>query len=315
MKNKKMLFVLVLGVILSFLSKNNLIEYYYCKKAEKEIVKERYSQAIENYQKALKFTNNKNSGKILSNIIKTYYMEKKYDEIVKLDGDENFIKGNSYVYLSNEKENKYKEALESYKKDMLEKDDINIKKNYEIIYNLSNQQNQDSKQKQENQNSDKNSENQENKNQNQNNSQENKENSNNSDENEKNQEDNNKQDKQNNSANQENKNEDGKQDNKDNGQDKQDNKNSGNSNEKNDAENKKDKDTKSNEKNENDSKNGENSKDFETGKNIENSESSIKEAELKAILQRMEAEEKQAFKNNERVMYKSNSDKNNKNSW
>lgn len=313
MKNKKMLFVLVLGVILSFLSKNNLIEYYYCKKAEKEIVKERYSQAIENYQKALKFTNNKNSGKILSNIIKTYYMEKKYDEIVKLDGDENFIKGNSYVYLSNEKENKYKEALESYKKDMLEKDDINIKKNYEIIYNLSNQQNQDSKQKQENQNSDKNSENQENKNQN--NSQENKENSNNSDENEKNQEDNNKQDKQNNSANQENKNEDGKQDNKDNGQDKQDNKNSGNSNEKNDAENKKDKDTKSNDKNENDSKNGENSKDFETGKNIENSESSIKEAELKAILQRMEAEEKQAFKNNERVMYKSNSDKNNKNSW
>lgn len=313
MKNKKMLFVLVLGVILSFLSKNNLIEYYYCKKAEKEIVKERYSQAIENYQKALKFTNNKNSGKILSNIIKTYYMEKKYDEIVKLDGDENFIKGNSYVYLSNEKENKYKEALESYKKDMLEKDDINIKKNYEIIYNLSNQQNQDSKQKQENQNSDKNSENQENKNQN--NSQENKENSKNSDENEKNQEDNNKQDKQNNSANQENKNEDGKQDNKDNGQDKQDNKNSGNSDEKNDAENKKDKDTKSNEKNENDSKNGENSKDFETGKNIENSESSIKEAELKAILQRMEAEEKQAFKNNERVMYKSNSDKNNKNSW
>lgn len=313
MKNKKMLFVLVLGVILSFLSKNNLIEYYYCKKAEKEIVKERYSQAIENYQKALKFTNNKNSGKILSNIIKTYYMEKKYDEIVKLDGDENFIKGNSYVYLSNEKENKYKEALESYKKDMLEKDDINIKKNYEIIYNLSNQQNQDSKQKQENQNSDKNSENQENKNQN--NSQENKENSNNSDENEKNQEDNNKQDKQNNSANQENKNEDGKQENKDNGQDKQDNKNSGNSNEKNDAENKKDKDTKSNDKNENDSKNGENSKDFETGKNIENSESSIKEAELKAILQRMEAEEKQAFKNNERVIYKSNSDKNNKNSW
>lgn len=306
MKNKKMLFVLVLGVILSFLSKNNLIEYYYCKKAEKEIVKERYSQAIENYQKALKFTNNKNSGKILSNIIKTYYMEKKYDEIVKLDGDENFIKGNSYVYLSNEKENKYKEALESYKKDMLEKDDINIKKNYEIIYNLSNQQNQDSKQKQENK---------ENKNQNQNNSQENKENSNNSDKNEKNQEDNNKQDKQNNSTNQENKNEDGKQDNKDNGQDKQDNKNSGNSDEKNDIKNKKDKDTKSNDKNENDSKNGENFKDFETGKNIENSESSIKEAELKAILQRMEAEEKQAFKNNERVMYKSNSDKNNKNSW
>lgn len=301
MRNKKLLLLLVLGIVLGISSKNNLLEYYYCKKAEKQISKSKYDLAIENYKKALSVSGNK---KIVSNIIKTLYMNKNYEEIIKLENDENFIKGNTYVYLSNENNNQYKEALDNYRKEMLEKDtpDINVKKNYEIIYNLLNQKNQDDKQNQENKNSDKNSQNQEkNKRNSEDNSQENKETSNEKEKNQENQESKDKKnkDKENNSSNQ-------------NNTDNEENKNT-NSQTSDNKTDKKDKTDNLN-KNENNNENSENSEMDKIKNTSKREKDIIKQAEIKAILQRMETEEKQAFKNNERVMYKTNPN-NNKNSW
>ena len=98
--------------------------------------------------------------------------------------EEGFLKGNSYVYLGDNSQDKnkefYEKALEEYKLAMKTSDDINIKKNYELtlkkLEDMSKQQNQNNQQNQEDKQEKQNKENQNNNNQNQqNNSQENSE--------------------------------------------------------------------------------------------------------------------------------------------
>ncbi|WP_407537655.1 hypothetical protein [Cetobacterium somerae] len=185
----------------------------------------------------------------------------KRDKAIEEPGYLKFMNGNSLV-----KENKTKEALEEYKLAMDTNEDINIKKNFEIIKNKveEEKQNQQQDNKQENQDQ-KNNENEQQKNE-----------QNNKDEKD-NQQNNQKQD-----GNQ--KNDEKQQQNQQNQQDNQENKSdSQNSNEK---------------------------------KELTPEERAMKqkEEELRSIMQRLEGNEKQAFKNNERVLNTSEN-KNSENRW
>ncbi|MGL5663893.1 MAG: hypothetical protein ACRCW8_09000, partial [Cetobacterium sp.] len=183
-----------------------------------------------------------------------------------------FMNGNSLV-----KENKTKEALEEYKLAMDTNEDINIKKNFEIIKNKVDEEKQN--QQQDNQ-------------QNQDQDQQDKNNS----------QDNNKQnDQKNNEQNNKDKKDDQQNNQKqDENQNKKDNNNNQQQNQ---------------QENQNDSQNNEPNKGS-TPKELTPEEKAMKqkEEELRSIMQRLEGNEKQAFKNNERVLNTSEN-KNSENRW
>lgn len=226
---------LVASIILVIKSLNPLKIYNFVEKGNSFIKEEKYSNGREEYKKALKLREN---NQIKLNVLKSFYSEKNYEEVTKSDVEEGFLKGNSYVYLGDNSQDKnkefYEKALEEYKLAMKTSDDINIKKNYELtlkkLEDMSNQQNQDNQQNQEDKQEKQNKENQNN-NQNEDNTQEN-----------------------------ENQNE---------SSDKKEN-------------------------NQNSNTAPQNMK--------EPSQEEIREQEVRAILKRLEGNEKQSFKNNERVM-------------
>ncbi|MCF2698650.1 hypothetical protein [Fusobacterium mortiferum] len=295
---------LVASVILVIKSLNPLKIYNFVEKGNSFIKEEKYSNGREEYENALKLREN---NQVKLNVLKSFYSEKNYEEVTKSNVEEGFLKGNSYVYLGDNSQDKnkefYEKALEEYKLAMKTSDDINIKKNYELtlkkLEDMSNQQNQEDKQEKQNK------ENQNNNNQNQqNNSQENPEQNQNSKDNnnsqnqedkssqsnEKNQSSNNKeqekkenssQEKQNNEKEQESNSQPNEQNNKQNEDNTQENENQNESSDK-------------KENNQNSNTAPQNMK--------EPSQEEIREQEVRAILKRLEGNEKQSFKNNERVM-------------
>lgn len=200
------------------------------------------------------------------NIEKVLYSKKEYGKIVE-EGADGFLKGNSLIYT---KSNELNEVLELYKDKMLLSEDLAIKKNYEIVLGMIEKQQDQEKQ-------DKKEPNKEEKNENK--GKQEKEESQNKEEKE--QRDSNREQGENKD------NKDKKEnDKKDDMVDKKDNK--ANKSEQSDSEEKKSKEEKKEEKGSKDS-------------SVEASQSQ-EEKELRAILQRLETEENQAFKNNERLL-------------
>ena len=147
MKNKKYIWIgsFVLSILLLTYSYKDIKLYYYVKIGNKNYYSKNYEKAIEYYEKALKIKEDYN---IRINLIITDYQMKNYKKVLKSPVENGFLKGNSLVFMSEKNQNNtedLKKSLEYYKEEILTNDDINIKKNYEIIKNRlkEEQQNQD----------------------------------------------------------------------------------------------------------------------------------------------------------------------------
>ena len=298
MKNKKYIWIgsFVLSILLLTYSYKDIKLYYYVKMGNKNYYSKNYEKAIEYYKKALKIKEDYN---IRINLIITDYQMKNYKKVLESPVENGFLKGNSLVFMSEKNQNNtedLKKSLEYYKEEILTNDDINIKKNYEIIENrLKEQQNQDNNQqenkdKKQNQNSNKNnSQSQDNKNQQNNDNnrgQDNKDNQNN--------------DKQNQDQNKNNNEQNNSQENLDNSDKEK---------------------TKNNDQEKNQNSNSENEKERENNKNSNSQNSSLdkpqqtkQQKELQLMLKNLEKNEKQSFKNNERLIGVEN-ESDTKNRW
>lgn len=286
MKNKKYIWIgfFVLSILLLTYSYKDIKLYYYVKMGNKNYYSKNYEKAIEYYEKALKIKEDYN---IRINLIITDYQMKNYKKVLESPVENGFLKGNSLVFMSEKNQNNIenlKKSLEYYKEEILTNDDINIKKNYEIIENrLKEQQNQDNNQqenkdKKQNQNSNKNnSQSQDNKNQQNNDNnrgQDNKDNQNN--------------DKQNQDQNKNNNEQNNSQENLDNSDKEK---------------------TKNNDQEKNQNSNSENEKERENNKNSNYQNNSLnkpqqakQQKELQLMLKNLVKNEKQSFKNNERLI-------------
>ena len=309
MKNKIIcLSILILSLIAFATSFNKTQAYYYNSKGNSFFKEMKFQEARDEYNKSLKI---KENNEVRNNIIKSLYEEKKYKEITETPSTEYFIRGNSYAFLGDEAVQQnpeeaiknYKAALEEYKLAMKSSDDLNIKKNYEIVLkkieNLNNNQNQDKQNNKQDQNNEQDKQNQQNQ-QNQN-SENNK------------QDQNNEQDKQNQQNQQNQNNENNKQDqnNEQDKQNQQNQQNQNNENNKQDQNNEQDKQNQQNQQNQNSENNKQDQNNEQDGKqnNIPqggvqpiDSKDDGREGEVRAILKRLEGNEKQSFKNNERVI-------------
>ena len=306
MKNKKYIWIgtFVLSILLLTYSYKDIKLYYYVKMGNKNYYSKNYEKAIEYYEKALKIKEDYN---IRINFIITDYQMKNYKKVLESPVENGFLKGNSLVFMSEKNQNNtedLKKSLEYYKKEILTNDDINIKKNYEIIENRlkEQQQNQDNKNsdnnqqenrdKKQNQNSDKNdSQSQDNKNQQ------------NSDDNQG--QDN--KDKQN-KNNQSNQNSNNNQNNLDR-----------NNNEQNNSQENLDNSNKEKSKNNDQDKNQNSSSENNKNSNSQNSsldkpQQTKQQKELQLMLKNLEKNEKQSFKNNERLIGVEN-ESDTKNRW
>ncbi len=285
MKNKIIcLSILILSLIAFATSFNKTQAYYYNSKGNSFFKEMKFQEARDEYNKSLKI---KENNEVRNNIIKSLYEEKKYKEITETPSTEYFIRGNSYAFLGDEAVQQnpeeaiknYKAALEEYKLAMKSSDDLNIKKNYEIVLkkieNLNNKQNQDKENNKQDQNNEQDKQNQQNQ-QNQN-SENNK------------QDQNNEQDKQNQQNQQNQNNENNKQD-QNNEQDKQNQQNQQNQNNEN------------NKQDQNNEQDGKQNNIPQGGVQPIDSKDDGREGEVRAILKRLEGNEKQSFKNNERVI-------------
>lgn len=300
MRNKIIAIILLLvSIFLVITSLTSLKSYNLIKNGNNFIVNEKYQEGREMYEKAL--TIEKNSG-IKLNILKSFYQEKNYEEVVKSEVEDGFLKGNSYAYLGDKSQDKnkefYEKALEEYKLAMKKSKDINIKKNYEIVLkkleDTKNQENQEEKQKDENQNKQNNKEN------------------NNSDKNNKQNNDskNNNQDNKENSSSESNQN---KSQNNEKDSEKNNENNANNNSEQNQNNSSNDDNREEKQNNNSDTEKKENEQNSTPSKDIkEASQDEIREQEVKAILKRLEGNEKQSFKNNERVMNINNNNPSNR---
>ena len=316
MKNKIIcLAILVLSLVAFAASFNSTQAYYHNNKGNSFFKENKFEEARDEYNKSLKI---KENNEVRNNIIKSLYEEKKYKDITETPSTEYFIRGNSYAFLGDEAVQKnpeeaikaYKAALEEYKLAMKTSSDVNIKKNYEIVLkkiedlNNQNQQNQDKQNEKQNQNKDQDNK-QEQQNQQNQDKQNEKQDQNKDQDNKQNQQNQQNQDKQNEKQNQ---NKD--QDNKQNQQNQQ---NQDKQNEKQDQN--KDQDNKQNQQNQDkqnekqdqnkDQDNEENGKQNSVPQGEVqpiDSKDEGRESEVRAILKRLEGNEKQSFKNNERVI-------------
>ena len=330
MKSKKYIWIgtFVLSILLLTYSYKDIKLYYYVKMGNKNYYSKNYEKAIEYYKKALKIKEDYN---IRINLIITDYQMKNYKKVLESSVEDGFLKGNSLVFMSEKNQNNtedLKKSLEYYKEEILTNDDINIKKNYEIIENRlkEQQQNQDNqnndsnqqenKDKKQNQNSDSEKDKNNNDNQQNNQSQDNKNQQNNDD----NQGQDNK-DNQNNKQNQDqNKNDQSNQNSNDNQNDLDKNNNEQNNSKENLDNSDKEK-SKNNDQEKNQNSDSENEKERENNKNSNSQNSSLdkpqqtkQQKELQLILKNLEKNEKQSFKNNERLIGVEN-ESDTKNRW
>lgn len=306
MKNKKYIWIgfFVLSILLLTYSYKDIKLYYYVKMGNKNYYSKNYEKAIEYYEKALKIKEDYN---IRINLIITDYQMKNYKKVLESPVENGFLKGNSLVFMSEKNQNNIenlKKSLEYYKEEILTNDDINIKKNYEIIESrLKEQQNQDNNQqenkdKKQNQNSDSEKDKNNNDNQQNNQSQDQNKNQQNNDDNQgKDNKDNqnNKQNQDQNKNNQSNQNDLNKNNNEQNNSNKEKSKN-----------NNQDKNQNSNSEN-NKNSNSQNS-------SLDKPQQTKQQKELQLMLKNLEKNEKQSFKNNERLIGVEN-ESDTKNRW
>ena len=316
MKNKKYIWIgsFVLSILLLTYSYKDIKLYYYVKMGNKNYYSKNYEKAIKYYEKALKIKEDYN---IRINLIITDYQMKNYKKVLESPVENGFLKGNSLVFMSEKNQNNIedlKKSLEYYKEEILTNDDINIKKNYEIIENRlkEQQQNQDNKNNDNNQ--------QENKDKKQNQNSDSEKDKNNNDNQQNNQSQDNKNQQQNNNDNQ-------RQDNKDN-QNNQSNQNSNNNqndldknndNEQNNSQENLDNSDKEKSKNSDQEKNQNSNSENNKNSNSQNSsldkpQQTKQQKELQLILKNLEKNEKQSFKNNERLIGVEN-ESDTKNKW
>lgn len=299
MKNKKYIWIgsFVLSILLLTYSYKDIKLYYYVKMGNKNYYSKNYEKAIEYYKKALKIKEDYN---IRINLIITDYQMKNYKKVLESSVEDGFLKGNSLVFMSEKNQNNIedlKKSLEYYKEEILTNDDVNIKKNYEIIENRLKEQQQN----QDNQNNDNNQQENKDKKQNQNSDKNNSQNQDN--------------------KNQQNNNNNQGQDNKDKqNQDQNKNNNEQNNSQKNLDNSDKEK-TKNNDQEKNQNSNSENEKERENNKNSNSQNSSLdkpqqskQQKELQLMLKNLEKNEKQSFKNNERLIGVEN-ESDTKNKW
>ena len=299
MKNKKYIWIgsFVLSILLLTYSYKDIKLYYYVKMGNKNYYSKNYEKAIEYYKKALKIKEDYN---IRINLIITDYQMKNYKKVLESSVEDGFLKGNSLVFMSEKNQNNIedlKKSLEYYKEEILTNDDVNIKKNYEIIENRLKEQQQN----QDNQNNDNNQQENKDKKQNQNSDKNNSQNQDN--------------------KNQQNNNNNQGQDNKDKqNQDQNKNNNEQNNSQKNLDNSDKEK-TKNNDQEKNQNSNSENEKERENNKNSNSQNSSLdkpqqskQQKELQLMLKNLEKSEKQSFKNNERLIGVEN-ESDTKNKW
>ena len=299
MKNKKYIWIgsFVLSILLLTYSYKDIKLYYYVKMGNKNYYSKNYEKAIEYYKKALKIKEDYN---IRINLIITDYQMKNYKKVLESPVENGFLKGNSLVFMSEKNQNNIedlKKSLEYYKEEILTSVDINIKKNYEIIENRLKEQ----QQSQDNQNNDNNQQENKDKKQNQNSDKNNSQNQDN--------------------KNQQNNNNNQGQDNKDKqNQDQNKNNNEQNNSQKNLDNSDKEK-TKNNDQEKNQNSNSENEKERENNKNSNSQNSSLdkpqqskQQKELQLMLKNLEKNEKQSFKNNERLIGVEN-ESDTKNKW
>lgn len=296
MKNRIIcLVILILSLVAFAASFNSTQAYYHNSRGNSFFKEKKFDEARDEYNKSLKI---KESNEVRNNIIKSLYEEKKYKEITETPSTEYFIRGNSYAFLGDEAVQQnpeeaiknYKAALEEYKLAMKTSSDVNIKKNYEIVLKKiedlnknQDQQNQDNQKDKQDQNKD-----QDNKQ-----DQQNKENQQNQDKQDQNKDQDNKQDQQNNQNQQNQDKQNDKQDqnkDQDNKQDQQNNQNQQNQDKQNDKQDQN--------KDQNDKQNSIPQGEVQPI----DSKDDVREGEVRAILKRLEGNEKQSFKNNERVI-------------
>ena len=308
MKNKKYIWIgsFVLSILLLTYSYKDIKLYYYVKMGNKNYYSKNYEKAIEYYEKALKIKEDYN---IRINLIITDYQMKNYKKVLESPVENGFLKGNSLVFMSEKNQNNtedLKKSLEYYKEEILTNDDINIKKNYEIIENRlkEQQQNQDNKNNDNNQqeNKDKkqnqNSDSEKDKNNNDNQRQDNKDSQNNDKQNQDQNKNNQPNQNSNNNQNDLDKNSDNEQNNSQENLDNTDKEKSKNNNQ---------------EKNQN--SNSENNKNSNSQNSSLNKPQQTKQQkELQLMLKNLEKNEKQSFKNNERLIGVEN-ESDTKNKW
>ena len=331
MKNKKYIWIgsFVLSILLLTYSYKDIKLYYYVKMGNKNYYSKNYEKAIEYYEKALKIKEDYN---IRINLIITDYQMKNYKKVLESPVENGFLKGNLLVFMSEKNQNNtedLKKSLEYYKEEILTNDDINIKKNYEIIENRlkEQQQNQDNKNndnnqqenkdKKQNQNSDSEKDKNNNDNQQNNQSQDNKNQQNNDNNRGQDNKDNQNNDKQNQDQN---KNNQSNQNSNDNQNDLNKNNNEQNNSQENLDNSDKEK-SKNNDQEKNQNSNSENEKERENNKNSNSQNSSLdkpqqskQQKELQLMLKNLEKNEKQSFKNNERLIGVEN-ESDTKNKW
>ena len=295
MKNRIIcLVILILSLVAFAASFNSTQAYYHNSRGNSFFKEKKFDEARDEYNKSLKI---KESNEVRNNIIKSLYEEKKYKEITETPSTEYFIRGNSYAFLGDEAVQQnpeeaiknYKAALEEYKLAMKTSSDINIKKNYEIVLkkiedlNNQNQQNQDNQKDKQDQNKDQdNKQDQQNKENQQNQDKQN-------DKQDQNKDQDNKQDQQN-KENQQNQDKQDQNKDQDNKQDQQNNQNQKNQDKQNDKQDQN--------KDQNDKQNSIPQGEVQPI----DSKDDVREGEVRAILKRLEGNEKQSFKNNERVI-------------
>ena len=300
MKNKKYIWIgfFVLSILLLTYSYKDIKLYYYVKMGNKNYYSKNYEKAVEYYEKALKIKEDYN---IRINLIITDYQMKNYKKVLESSVENGFLKGNSLVFMSEKNQNNtedLKKSLEYYKEEILTNDDVNIKKNYEIIENRLKEQQQN----QDNKNSDNNQQENRDKKQNQNSDSEKDKNNN---------------DNQQNNQSQDNKN----QQNNDDNQNNLDKNNNEQNNSQENLDNSNKEKSKNNTQQQNENNSSENEKERENNKNSNSQNSSLdkpqqtkQQKELQLMLKNLEKNEKQSFKNNERLIGVEN-ESDTKNKW
>lgn len=324
MKNKKYIWIgsFVLSILLLTYSYKDIKLYFYVKMGNKNYYSKNYEKAIEYYEKALKIKEDYN---IRINLIITDYQMKNYKKVLESPVENGFLKGNSLVFISEKNQNNIedlKKSLEYYKEEILTNDDINIKKNYEIIENRLKEQQQN----QDNQNNDNNQQENKDKKQNQNSDSEKDKNNNDNQQNNQSQDSKNQQNNDDNQG-QDNKDNQNNKQNQDQNKNNQSNQNSNNNqnnldrnnNEQNNSQENLDNSNKEKSKNSDQEKNQNSNSENNKNSNSQNSsldkpQQTKQQKELQLMLKNLEKNEKQSFKNNERLIGVEN-ESDTKNRW
>lgn len=128
--------ILALSLIMIYLGYGTLDEGIIIARGNRFSLKKEYTEADRLFEETITKYNSEAGGR---NRAVNLYNGEEYDKLIEIPGDERFLRGNSYAYLGEREGNpekrieNYEKALDEYRNAMKESGDINIKKNYEII--------------------------------------------------------------------------------------------------------------------------------------------------------------------------------------